>query len=74
MNLVQALVRNWRTCGPMQREQRKWRSHERQSTEAGRRGGVIRSSVDGAVIASERRDDLIPPDSMVNQQWEEPIE
>jgi hypothetical protein len=43
----------------MTREKRKWRPHERESTEAGHRGGVARSSEEGAVMALERRGDIV---------------
>ena len=40
---------------PMLREKRKWRSHERKSTDAAHRGGVARSSVEVSVMEMERR-------------------
>jgi hypothetical protein len=34
----------WEPVAPMQRENSKWLTHEGESTEAGRRGGSVRSS------------------------------
>jgi hypothetical protein len=43
--LVQALMRNVGTCVSMRREKSKWeRPHKDESTDAGHRGGVVRSS------------------------------
>ncbi len=39
----------------MRREKLKWKPHESQSTEAGHRGGVTRSSAEGPVMGLERR-------------------
>ena len=39
----------------MQREPAKWRPHKAQSTDARHRGGLVRSSDEGAVMALERR-------------------
>ena len=49
------------------REERKWRPHERQSTEAGHRGGVACSSEAGLVMGLERRRDTVQLYGMVNQ-------
>jgi len=43
----------------MLREKLKWRSHESQSTEAGHRGGVARSSEEGTVMVLERRGNIV---------------
>ncbi len=43
----------------MLREPFKWRTHENQSTEAEHSGGVMCSSVEGAVMVLEQRHDLI---------------
>jgi len=43
-NLNQARVWNVGTVVPMVREKPKWRTHEGESTEAGQRGGITRSS------------------------------
>ena len=45
----------WEPVVPMQRETRNRRPRERQSTDAGHRGGVIRSSEEGPVMGLERR-------------------
>lgn len=39
----------------MRREPAKWRPHKAQSTDARHRGGLVRSSDEGAVMALERR-------------------
>ena len=57
--MVQALVWNVGTCVSMQREKLKWKPHESQSTDAGHRGGVTRSSVEGLVMGRERRGDTV---------------
>jgi hypothetical protein len=44
VTLIQALVRNMGTCGPMVREKLEWRTHKSESTDAGHRGGITRSS------------------------------
>jgi hypothetical protein len=46
--------------------------HEWESTEAEHRGGVIRSRGEGAVMALDRRDDIVRRDSAANRQREEP--
>ena len=43
----------------MPREKSKWRSHKDESTDAGHRGGVTRSSEEGAVMATERRGGIV---------------
>jgi hypothetical protein len=48
----------------MEREKLKWRPHESQSTEAGHRGGVARISVEGAVMALERRGNIVLLETM----------
>ncbi len=53
------LWRTWEPVTPMRREKRKWRSHKRESTEAGYRGGATRSSEEGSVMELERRGCLI---------------
>jgi hypothetical protein len=39
----------------MPREKSKWRTHEDESTDAGYRGGTVRSSDEVAVMVMERR-------------------
>ena len=55
----------------MLREKRKWRSHERESTDAEHSGGPTRSSVEISVIEMEPRGWLIRFYDQVNQKWEE---
>ena len=55
----------------MVREKRKWRSHERESTDAEHSGGPTRSSVEISVMEAERRGWLIRLYDQVNQKWEE---
>ena len=55
----------------MLREKRKWRSHERESTDAEHSGGPTRSSVEISVIEMESRGWLIRFYDQVNQKWEE---
>jgi len=43
----------------MSREKLKWKPHKSQSTDAGHRGGVTRSSVEGRVMGLERRGDTV---------------
>ncbi len=42
----------------MLREKRKWRPHERESTDARHGDGVTRSSDEGPVMGLERRGDI----------------
>jgi hypothetical protein len=46
--------------------------HEWESTEAEHRGGVVRSRGERAVMALDRRDDIVWRDSVANLQREEP--
>ena len=48
MNLIQALEWNVGTCVLMLREQSEWRTHKDLSTKAEHRGGLTRSSKEGA--------------------------
>jgi hypothetical protein len=70
---TQALVRNVGTCASMTREQLKRTTRESLSTEARHRGGVVRGSAEGAVMALERRDGTVQPDRKTNRQREEPF-
>ena len=49
------LCGTWEPVAPMPRENRKWRPHERESTDAEHRGGATRSSDEGSVMELERR-------------------
>jgi hypothetical protein len=53
------LCGTWEPVAPMPREKRKWRPHERESTEAGHRDGVTRRSEEGPVMGLERRGDSV---------------
>ncbi len=57
----------------MGREKLKWRTHEGESTDAGHRGGITRSSDEVPVMGMERRGYIIQVYGMVNQRWEEPL-
>jgi hypothetical protein len=52
-----------RTCVVMQRETAKRSNLKAQSTDAQRRGGPIRSSVEGSVMDLEPRSRVVPPKS-----------
>ena len=47
-------------------------THEGESTDAGHRGGLTRSSVEVPVMGMERRGWVIRLDCLANQRWEEP--
>ena len=49
------LYGTWEPVVPMRKENRKWRPHERESTDAEHRGGPPRSSGEGLVMRLERR-------------------
>ena len=51
----------------MIRESSKWKPHEDQSTDAGHRGGALRSSDEAAVMAVERRECVVQRNKLVNQ-------
>lgn len=55
------LCGTWEPVTPMLRENRKRRPRERQSTDAGYRGGATRSSEEGPVMGLERRGCPIRP-------------
>jgi RNA-directed DNA polymerase len=64
----------WEPVAPMAREPRKWRPPKSQSTEAGHRGGVTRSSEEDPVMGLERRRDTVQLYQMVNRKREEPLD
>jgi hypothetical protein len=66
------LCGTWEPVAPMPREKRKWRPHERESTEAGHRDGVTRRSEEGPVMGLERRGDSVWLYPWVNPRGEEP--
>jgi hypothetical protein len=49
------LCGTWEPVVPMLREKLKWRPHESESTDAGNRGGLTRSSDEVSEIEMERR-------------------
>jgi hypothetical protein len=57
----------WEPVASMPREKPKWRSHEGQSTDAGHRGGLARSSVEVSVMGMERRGQITQSSRGVNQ-------
>ena len=63
----------WEPVVPMPRKTRDRRSRERLSTDAGHRGGRVRSSDEGPVMGLERKGPALLPGERANQQWEEPV-
>jgi len=64
---MQALVRNVGTCRPDAKGTRRvGRPGEALCTEAGHRDGAVRSRVDGAVMALDRRNSDIPHEQAAN--------
>ena len=60
MTVTQALVWNLGTCRPDGKgETQVGGPHKGESTEAGHRGGVTRSSGEGSVMGLERRGDIV---------------
>jgi hypothetical protein len=49
-------------------------NREGESTEAGRRGGAARSSVEGSVMGLERRGCVVRPWPLANRKREEPVD
>jgi hypothetical protein len=49
-------------------------NREGESTEAGRRGGAARSSVEGSVMGLERRGCVVRPWPLANWKQEEPVD
>lgn len=74
VSLGQASVRNVGTCGSdVKGEPQVGGPHKRESTDAGHRGGVTRSSEEGSVMELERRGDIVLLDPAVNLSREEPV-
>jgi hypothetical protein len=48
--------------------------HKGESTDAGHRGGAVRSRGEGSVMELDRRGCVVRPYLQVNQEWEEPCE
>jgi hypothetical protein len=73
VTVLWALVWNVGTCrSDAKGEPQVGSPHERESTEAEHRGGVVRSRAEGVVMALDRRDDLVWGYSGANRQREEP--
>jgi hypothetical protein len=72
VTLIQALVRNVGTCRTdVKGEIRADSLREGESTDAGHRGGVARSRVEGSVMELDRRCDVVRLYCVVNLQREE---
>lgn len=68
VNLVQAFVRNRRTCRPDDKGGgQAGNPCEAQSTDAGHRGRTVRSRVEGAVMALDRRGCGVQPAATANR-------
>ena len=68
VTLIQALVWNVGTCRPdVKGEAQMSGPHKGESTDAGHRGGLTRSSVEVSVMEMERRGWIIRPYFLVNQ-------
>lgn len=51
----------------MLRENPNWKTQEGESTDAGHRGGALRSSAEAAVMVVERRRRIVQRNKLVNQ-------
>ena len=72
MTLIQALVRNVGTCRPdVKGEVQADSIRKDESTDAGHRGGVARSRVEGPVMGLDQRGDVIQLCPADNPQGEE---
>lgn len=72
VTLIQALVRNVGTCRPdVKGEAQADRLCEGERTDAGHRGGVARSRVEGAVMVPDRRGDVVQLCRAGNPQGED---
>jgi len=72
VTLIQALVRNVGTCRPdVKGEVQAERHREDESTDAGHRGGAVRSRVEGPVMGLDQRDGVVRCYSMGNPQGED---
>ena len=59
VTLIQALVRNVRTCHLDEKRETQVEAQERESTDAGHRDGVACNSDEGSVMELERRGDIV---------------
>ena len=72
MTLIQALVRNVGTCRPDAKGEVQAESIRKgESTDAGHRGGVTRSRVEGSVMGLDRRGGIVWLDCVGNSQEED---
>jgi hypothetical protein len=70
--LIQALVRNVGTCRPDVKGEAQANSLRKgESTDAGHRGGGVRSRVEGSVMGLDRRSVVVRPDHVRNPQGED---
>ncbi len=72
VTLIQALARNVGTCRPDAKGEVQADSIcKGLSTDAGHRGGVVRSRAEGSVMELDRRDGIVWLDSVCNPQGED---
>ena len=72
MILIQALVRNVGTCRPDAKGEAQADSLRKgESTDAGHRGGGVRSRVEGSVMELDRRSVVVRLDQASNPQGED---
>jgi len=62
------LYGTWEPVALMAREKPKWRTHKGESTDAGHRGGMARSSEEASVMEVERRGHIVQLCKMVNRK------
>ena len=73
VTLIQAFVWNVGTCRPDAKgETQMGGPHKGESTDAGHRGGAVRSREEGSVMELDRRGCVVRLYLQVNQEWEEP--
>ena len=72
VTLIQALVRNVGTCRPAAKGEAQADSlRKSESTDAGHRGGVVRSRAEGSVMGLDRRGVVVQLCSVGNLQGED---
>jgi hypothetical protein len=72
VTLIQALVWNVGTCRPDAKGETQMRGpHKSESTNAGHRGGAVRSRGEDSVMELDRRGCVVRLYLGVNQRWEE---
>ena len=73
VTLIQALVWNVGTCRPDAKGEAQMKGpHKGESTDAGHRGGAVRSREEGSVMGLDRRGCVVQLYLGANQEWEEP--